>query len=87
MLKFEMVRLIAEKVPKAMLCLVGSLFLRRKRFSSSRNSSTTLPRSSVWEHPHDILRLLKSPKSMKGLGSCRIMSMRFCFVNNLLSGM
>jgi len=81
-----MERSIAEKVPLAILCLIGLLLLRRKIDPSSRNSSTDFPRSSVCEQPHAMLRLLKSPKSTKGLGKWRIISVRCCLVKILLSG-
>lgn len=61
-LEFVVIRSIAEEVPLAMWCLVGSPLLRRKRFSLSKNSSTTFPRLSVLKHSYAILRRLRSPK-------------------------
>jgi len=48
-LEYVIEKSIVKKVPLAMLCLVGSFLLRRKRFS--RISSTAFPWTSVWKNP------------------------------------
>lgn len=78
-------RSIAEKLALIELCLVGLPLLSSIRSGLSR-SSTTLPRLSVYEEPHIVLWLLKSPTIIKGLGSCAIIRIKSCRVNGVLSG-
>ena len=66
------VRSIAEYVPDAGCRYVLDLLLYRHRLFLLIMLSNFFPFGLVFLDPHMILWLLKSPKSMKGFGSCFI---------------